>query len=523
MAATRTRKRSRRRFVDVVQKPSGTIHPRVHKVGPEHFGIVSVDCAKARSKWMLCDFYGNILIAPVVVAHNRNDLQAALERLRHTAERHGLRDLIIAIERTGRYHHFVRDAFAAAGYEVRLVHPFATKCYRQPSDPGIKTDDTDLLAIHAAAVNGLALIEPARDEAWTILQLRIRQRRDLVQKISQLCCQIREHLEACLPGFASCFDDLWDSAVAWCIVRRFTSPQAIHQAGLIGLQRVLRAAAIRHQQRTLDTVLAWAEAAPAPELAATIHHAIVLTLDDDRLRKSEEIHALERDLAGRLARTSYVLLMSFPGINVVSAADFAGEAGPIQYYPQASAIRGRAGLRPSRSQSDQVDRPNGPLVRCANRKLRAALLNIADNLIVCNQHFRALASTWRAAGKDPRHTRVKIAARFSRIAYQIVAGGQVCRHPAIQQRSYLLEKLLAFHTTHATPMAQTLADVQAAIDQLPKSAYADEARPLVEELDKINQGRRRGPQPLGDIIPIVLARLGVRLLQSPASGESDSH
>src|SRR5436190_3648848 len=118
MPVTRSRKRSSSRRLEVLQKPRGVIHPRVQKVGPEHFGIVSVDCAKARSKWMLCDFYGNILIAPVVVAHNRNDLQAALERLRHAVERHGLRDLIIAIERTGRYHHFIRDAFAAAGYEV---------------------------------------------------------------------------------------------------------------------------------------------------------------------------------------------------------------------------------------------------------------------------------------------------------------------------------------------------------------------------------------------------------------------
>jgi hypothetical protein len=33
-----------------VAKPSGSIHPRVQQVGPERFGIVAVDCAKARSK-----------------------------------------------------------------------------------------------------------------------------------------------------------------------------------------------------------------------------------------------------------------------------------------------------------------------------------------------------------------------------------------------------------------------------------------------------------------------------------------
>src|SRR6267378_1617062 len=112
MAASRTRKRSRRRFVDIVQKPSGTFHPRVHKVGPEHFGIVSVDCAKARSKWMLCDFYGNVLVPPTVVEHNRPALTAATTQLRQAMAEHDLRDVIVAIERTGRYHHATQRAFA---------------------------------------------------------------------------------------------------------------------------------------------------------------------------------------------------------------------------------------------------------------------------------------------------------------------------------------------------------------------------------------------------------------------------
>ncbi len=48
-----------------------------------------------------------------------------------------------------------------------------------------------------------------------------------------------------------------------------------------------------------------------------------------------------------------------------------------------------------------------------------------------------------------------------------------------------------------------------------------EAVPLAEELAKIEQGRRRGPQLLADIRPLVLARLGVGGVQSTASGEPD--
>ena len=64
-----------------------------------------------------------------------------------------------------------------------------------------------------------------------------------------------------------------------------------------------------------------------------------------------------------------MLLLSILGINVVSAAEFAGEMGPIERYPKARAITGRAGLYPSRYQSDEVDRRDGALVRHANREL----------------------------------------------------------------------------------------------------------------------------------------------------------
>lgn len=518
MAATTARRRSRRR-VETIHKPQGTFHPRVQKVGPEHFGVVSVDCAKARSKWMLADFFGNILIPPVVVEHNQRDLDAALARLRQAQRDHALLDLLVAVERTGRYHGVVRDAFAAAGYETRIVHPFATKQFRQPRDPGNKTDDADLGAIHRAAVNGFALAEAVLDPDWQALRLLVRHRRDLVRKTSQLRCQIREHLEAAYPGFAACFDDLWDRAGAWPLVRRFATPQELHAAEMTGLCHCLDAAGVRYQRRTLERVRAWAAQAAPPEASGPCHRRIALDLEDDRSRKSLEIQALERDLAGRLARTPYVLLLSFPGVNVVSAAEFAGEMGPIEHYANARCITGRAGLRPSRYQSDQVDRANGPLVRCANRSLRYAILMIADNLIKCNRHFNALAVRWRAAGKDPRHTRVKTALRFVRIAYQMVAGRRVFRHPAVQGRHYILDKLTAFHREHDSAVAEVLRDLQAALDHIPRKEYAAEARPLHEELQRIQEGRRRGPQPLGDILPMVLARLGAGVVQSTESGE----
>jgi transposase len=520
MATPRTRRRPARRAPAAsVGKPRGVLHPRVQQVGPEHFGIVCFDCAKARSKFLLADFYGRVLLPPTVVAHTRPDLDAAVAQIRQAFDHHQLRDGLVAIERTGRYHRIVQRTFAAAGFETRILHPFVTKQYRQPVDPGNKTDDTDLAAIHRATVTGCALLEATRDEAWTTLQLVIRHRRDLVGKGAALNCQIRDHLEAALPGFAACFDKLWESPLPWHLLRHYPTAGQLLAAGVTTLCQSLRQAGIRFQMRTVQAVLDWAAQAAPGDVAASQHLRIALALFEDRQRKTQEIQALERDIAGRLVQTPYVLLLSFPGINVVSAADFAGEMGPIEHYANARSITGRAGLRPSRYQSDHVDKANGPLVRNCNRALRAAILGIADNLIVCNHHFQALATRWGAQGKDPRHTRVKVGLRFCRIAFQMVAGRQVFRHPSIQGRHYILDKLTAFHREHATGMVDVLRDLQAAVGQLPARAHAAEARPLHEELQRIQGGHRRGPQPLGDILPIVLARLGVGAVQLPESGE----
>ena len=91
MATKRARSRGGRRFEINVHKPHGVIQPRVQKVGPEHFGILSIDCAKVRSKFMLANFYGAVLLPPQPVEHTRGHIQAMLDQVRQTSAQHELR------------------------------------------------------------------------------------------------------------------------------------------------------------------------------------------------------------------------------------------------------------------------------------------------------------------------------------------------------------------------------------------------------------------------------------------------
>ena len=165
-----------------VQKPNGVIGPRVAKVGGEKFAIVCIDPAKHRSEWMMADYFGNLLIERQTLEHQAVFFKLAVMQIREAQELHGIRDTIVVVERTGNYHLAPKRAFAKAGFETRVVHPFATKQYRMPADPGNKTDGTDLNAQHRAAVAGFGLRELELESPYRELQLRARHRRNLVEK-----------------------------------------------------------------------------------------------------------------------------------------------------------------------------------------------------------------------------------------------------------------------------------------------------------------------------------------------------
>ena len=533
----RTKRRSKAFAQAVLGRPSGVIQPRVQAVGPDRFTIVSVDCAKDRSKWIMCDFYGKVLVNPTPVEHRSSDLKAMVLLIKQTMDAHGIKDLICCVEMTGIYHQIVSRTLRSAGYETRLVHPFASNHYRMAESGDIKTDDKDLVAIHRASVNGFGLIEHEWSEHYQSLKLLTRHRRDLVKKRAKLQSQIRVRLESCLPGYAGLFPgtDLWEHEIGQMVLQFIAdhggTSRALLDAGIPGLTKWLKEQQCSFQAKSVERIVAWASNAATGNRLHPLITRLWQQLLIDWRQKSQQILEVERETAGLLAQTPWILLLSHPGINVVSAAEVAGETGPIEHYASAKAITGRAGLFPSRYQSDGVDR-GGKLSRFRNGKMRGAWMLIADNLIKCNEYWRGKYRYWKEQGHDPRDIRCRVANRVTRTVFQIVAGRKLFQHPSRLDRCYVLGKLMDFHRKHQTPMDVVLADLKTATDQLPKSAYAEEAKPLNDIRSKTVRSRKKEPQQLGSLLVHVLAKLGVTnqppevnstSLEAPVaeSGESD--
>ena len=466
---------------------------------------------------MLCDFFGRVIIEPTDVEHHRGPLEAMIEQVNAACQADGIVDSIVAIEMTGIYHKIVQRAFRMAGYDTRIVHSFASSHYRKTLHPDNKTDPNDLEAIFHAAINGYGLSVLPVDATYQSLQRLVRYRRNLVKQRARLNIQVRVLMHQTMPGYADLWEDdhLFNGSIAMPIAKQFPSADAIKKAKHAGLAKHLRKNKIRFQERTLDKIYVWSLQAADPDPLWDLLTDQWIKLNELRDLLSDQINDTERKSAHFLAKTPGILLLSVKGINVVSAAEYAGEAGPIEHYASATAINGRSGLYPSRYQSDQVDRSSSVAKSC-NRRLRAACILVAKNLIKCHSYYRGLAAIWAKRNVVTVDRQVRMANRANRMIFQIVSGRQVWRGKDVD-REYLLFKLREFHRTRGTSLEHTVADMNEACNWLPKSMHAAEAKPLAELARK----KRRGAASIGNLLIPLLIRLGARQETEVESNSSE--
>lgn len=481
---SKRRRRSRR--------PRGTVHwqragypvqERARKVGPEHFGALTVDCSKKHFELLLTDFYGKPLMGPTTILNNKPSIDSTIQQLKREMENHGLKDMVAGIERTGRYHEPIRRALKSH-WDVVMIHPFATKQLRQPAAPGTKTDGIDLRAENRALILGYATKDPELSLSWLEWQMINRAREDLVRKAATLRVQLHERLEAMMPGFAALFEDLWSAPVALKLVELYGSAEALLQTDAQSICNRLREAKQVARRGTVGKILVWAAQASSPEPTWKLGHRIAC--DQLRLLRQLEsqVQQYEGDLVRYLVGTPFVLLLSMEGINVVSASSYGAEMGPIEHYLNGKRISGRAGIYPSRYQSDDTDRANGPLVGRRNARLRDAIIQVTHNLTVCNPYFKRWAQVRKEKGWPKKKIEVAAACKFVRISFQLLSERTVFDHPCVRSRDAILQKIFTFSRQHDIAPEDIDDLLRRAIGQIPRKAYKTEAAALKEQLPR---------------------------------------
>ncbi len=459
----------------------------MREIGGDKFGVLVVDSSKKNGEFWFTDFYGEPMwdesrTFPITRGH----LDQMMNVVDGTCREHGLKDLVVGIEQTGRYHRPIKRALEKR-WDVKTIHPFVTKQLRQPASPGVKTDGVDLEAMIRAIIGGYGDDQRTVPVLYTKWQLINRAREDGVDRRTRLKQQSQERLHAFMPGYPGLFKNLWKDPGPLAIAELYGSSKRLLATDVESIRERLRGKSIRIMRPTINRVLAWAADAPSPDLGGALNRRLLS--DNLRLMEhfSRDITRYERQLAGYLVQTPFVLLLSIPGINVVSASGYGSEAGPITNYLKPSHINGRAGLFPSRYQSDETDCADGPMVGGRNARLRDAVMEITSNLILHNDYFQGWADLREQRGWTKKKVNVAIANRFNRIAFHMVAGQRLFDHPCLKKRHPVLKKLAGFALSHGIKPKTTMSLVAQAAGQLPSDAVAEELSALQNGLSDLRK------------------------------------
>ncbi len=474
--------RTRRKGTKCHKGPDDSLRQRVSKIGGEKFGVLVVDSSKKNAEVWLTDFFGNpVWDESHTYSITKGQMSEMVKDVDRSCRENRFKALVVGIEMTGRYHRPIKRELEKH-WEVKIIHPFVTKQLRQPASSGIKTDGVDLEAMTRAMISGYGNTPHPTPLHYVEWQLMNRAREDSVDRRSRLKGQCREHLHACMPGYAELFTDIWRTPMILSVAETYGSAKRLLSAGTDSICNRLQCKGIRFRRRSINKVLAWASDSASPDLGGTLHRSILKTSLALLKHMDRDIKGYEKRLVPFLVKTPFVLLMSIPGINVVSASGYGSEAGPITNYHSGSQINGRAGIFPSRYQSDETDRTDGPMVGGRNARLRNATMRIASNMVLHSEHLQGWSDLRVNQGWSTKKAFVSIANHFSRIAFQMVAGRQTFHHPHMKEHNTVLKKLIGFSLMHEISPEKTISLANTAAKQLPADAIEEEIEDLQNNL-----------------------------------------
>ena len=424
----------------VLKKTDESLRRRVREIGGDRVGVVPVDVAKKRVCAMVTDFYGSVLCPPEVFPVTAAGLNALQQRISTAQQDHGLKEVVIGLEQTGRLHEPVRRVLGKR-WTVKLVHPLVTNHLRQGLSRNVKTEAMDVDALFRAVAGGYGspcTPMPVAYERWRALH---RAREQLVDDRSALKLRMHERLHAVLPGFSAQFANLWTSPTALALIDGFDGPDGIRALGEPALLRWLCEHGAACTRAKAESLLAWASDSVPPTAAATTEAAILRADLEHLALLGRRIEWCERQLLQFLVQTPFVLLLSVPGISHVLSSGLGAEAGPMSFYPTARNLTGRAGLYPRRYQSDETDLQDHTMAR-GEPFLRDVLMKIGRCLVRSQGAFFAWGESRRTLGWCEKEIVAAMANRFCRIAHAMLLAGQTFRHADAKPGVSVLGKLL---------------------------------------------------------------------------------
>lgn len=395
--------------------------------------LVPIDVSKVLQKSMILNYFGEVLESPFSFMVNQTGMRLLIEKIENAKHSCQAERVFVGIEATGHYYEDIVRILTEEGYSVHIINPASTHEERKQHLTYTKTDDIDLYLIAEVLVGNKATNAKLSTGAYKQLQHLTRARRSEINKRSRIKVEIRtihDHIWREYQGYSllvdgklktrKIFSDFWGKASLH-ILSHYPHASQILQLGEIGLKRISKEHNLKIRKTVIEKLLYAANESvsrPLDELSSE------LFLLKQKLRDYEwhtrNILAYEQEIERIFINTNGFLLLTVPGIGLVTAAEIYCEMGDLSHYTSASQLIKKAGTNPTIKQSGPKDGYYGRISKQGNANLRRAIYNAGRTLSVHNEALKPFYTRLKEKGKKTGKIYIAMGNKFIKIAFAML-------------------------------------------------------------------------------------------------------
>lgn len=395
--------------------------------------LVPIDVSKVLQKSMILNYFGEVIESPFSFMVSQTGMRLLIKKIEKAKHSCQAERVFVGIEATGHYYEDIVRILTEKGYSVHIINPASTHEERKQHLTYTKTDDIDLYLIAEVLIGNKATNAKLTTGVYKQLQHLTRARRSEINKRSRIKVEIRtmhDHIWREYQGYSvlvdgkiktnKIFSDFWGKSSLH-LLTHFPHASQILDLGEVGLQKVSKEHNLKLRKTTIEKLLYAANESVSKPIEDLSSELFLLRQKlKDYEWHTNTIEAYEKEIERIFIDTDGLLLLTVPGIGLVTAAEIYCEMGDLTHYTSASQLIKKAGTNPTIKQSGPEAGYFGRISKQGNANLRRAVYNAGRTLSVHNDPLKPFYTRLKEKGKKAGKIYIAMGNKFLKIAFAML-------------------------------------------------------------------------------------------------------
>ena len=354
--------------------------------------IVGVDIAKETQWAQFVNYRGLELRKFLKFKNHKNGFDSILASIEEICKNRRLDNIIVGMEPTGHYWKPLANYLLKNKVNVVMVNPYHTKRAKELDDNSqTKSDKKDALTIARLVRDGRYYEVYMPQDIFAELRVLSNSRISLMKRSNALKNTITAVMDEYFPEIVTVFKYPLKGKAAMQILKSCPFPSLILELGIDGVLVEIKKAVKKTVGRKKASQLVQTAKSSIGVGYGLVSVKLKLGLMIEELELlTKQLKQLEKAMEKALADTGYdKLILSIPGIGVVTAASFLGEIGDPMRFDHPRQICKMAGYNLIENSSGK-NKSRTVISKRGRKNLRSILYQMAMTMVAVNHEMKEL-------------------------------------------------------------------------------------------------------------------------------------